>query len=182
MECPYYGSRRVMFHLRREGYAVGRTKARSLMAGVGWRTVHPGPRTTKPRPGHKIYPYLLRHPQARLSSACREGVDGRPDMPDDTASTRAKNQSETILASPSTCLNKPDHLISLEKRLFSSPLIPLHLSPASRHTAKRRKAGQVRYSCLAACPGIRYQRMKATMNNAGTSPTRFALSVSSIMA
>ena len=60
MECPYYGSRRVMFHLRREGYAVGRTKARSLMAAVGWRTVHPGPRTTKPQPGHKIYPYLLR--------------------------------------------------------------------------------------------------------------------------
>ena len=59
MECPYYGSRRVMFHLRREGYAVGRTKARSLMAAVGWRTVHPGPRTTKPQPGHKIYPYLL---------------------------------------------------------------------------------------------------------------------------
>ena len=60
MGCPYYGSRRVMFHLRREGYAVGRTKARSLMAAVGWRTVHPGPRTTKPQPGHKIYPYLLR--------------------------------------------------------------------------------------------------------------------------
>ena len=35
MECPYYGSRRVMFHLRREGYAVGRAKARSLMAAVG---------------------------------------------------------------------------------------------------------------------------------------------------
>ena len=60
MECPYYGSRRVMFHLRREGYAVGRAKARSLMSAVGWRTVHPGPRTTKAQPGHKIYPYLLR--------------------------------------------------------------------------------------------------------------------------
>ena len=31
MDCPYYGSRWVMFHLRREGYAVGRAKARSLM-------------------------------------------------------------------------------------------------------------------------------------------------------
>ena len=60
MECPYYGSRRVMFHLRREGYAVGRAKARSLMTAVGWRTVHPGPRTTKAQPGHKLYPYLLR--------------------------------------------------------------------------------------------------------------------------
>ena len=59
MRCPYYGSRRVMFHLRREGCAVGRDKARSLMAAVGWRTIHPGPRTTKPQPGHRIYPYLL---------------------------------------------------------------------------------------------------------------------------
>ena len=29
------------------------------MAAVGWRTIHPGPRTTKPQPGHKKYPYLL---------------------------------------------------------------------------------------------------------------------------
>ena len=60
MEFPYYGTRRVMLHLRREGHALGRDKARSLMAAVGWRTIHPGPRTTKPQPGHRIYPYLLR--------------------------------------------------------------------------------------------------------------------------
>ena len=60
MEFPYYGTRRVMLHLRREGHAVGRDKARSLMAAVGWRTIHPGPRTTKPQPGHRVYPYLLR--------------------------------------------------------------------------------------------------------------------------
>ena len=59
MEFPYYGTRRVMLHLRRDGHAVGRDKARSLMAAVGWRTIHPGPRTTKPQPGHRIYPYLL---------------------------------------------------------------------------------------------------------------------------
>ena len=56
MGCPYYGSRRVMFHLRREGYAVGRTKARSLMAAVGWRTVHPGPRTTNRSRGTRFTP------------------------------------------------------------------------------------------------------------------------------
>ena len=59
MEFPCYGTRRVMLHLRREGHAVGRDKARSLMAAVGWRTIHPGPRTTKPQPGHRIHPYLL---------------------------------------------------------------------------------------------------------------------------
>ena len=60
MEFPCYGTRRVMLHLRRQGHAVGRDRARSLMAAVGWRTIHPGPRTTKPQPGHRIYPYLLR--------------------------------------------------------------------------------------------------------------------------
>ena len=30
------------------------------MSAVGWRTIHPGPRTTTPQPGHRIYPYLLR--------------------------------------------------------------------------------------------------------------------------
>ena len=59
MECPYYGTRRVSLHLKREGHDVGRDLARSLMAAVNWRTVHPGPRTSKPQPGHRIYPYLL---------------------------------------------------------------------------------------------------------------------------
>ena len=59
MEFPCYGTRRVMLQLRREGHRVGRDKARSLMAAVGWRTIHPGPRTTTPQPGHRIYPYLL---------------------------------------------------------------------------------------------------------------------------
>ena len=59
MEFPYYGTRRVSLHLRREGHDVGRDLARSLMAAVNWRTVHPGPRTSAPQPGHKIHPYLI---------------------------------------------------------------------------------------------------------------------------
>ena len=59
MEFPYYGTRRVSLHLKREGHEVGRALARSLMAAVNWRTVYPGPRTSKPQPGHRIYPYLL---------------------------------------------------------------------------------------------------------------------------
>ena len=76
MEFPYYGTRRVMLHLRREGHAVGRDKARSLMSAVGWRTIHPGPRTTKPQPGHRIYPYLLRD-----MDAIRPQVWARTDHP-----------------------------------------------------------------------------------------------------
>ena len=59
MKFPYYGTRRVSLHLQREGHAVGRDLARSLMAAVNWRTVHPGPRTSTPQPGHRIYPYLI---------------------------------------------------------------------------------------------------------------------------
>ena len=55
MEFPYYGMRRVSLHLQR----VGRDLARSLMAAVNLRTVYPGTRTSKPQPGHRIYPYLL---------------------------------------------------------------------------------------------------------------------------
>ena len=59
MAFPYYGTRRVSLHLQREGHAVCRDLARSLMAVVNWRTVHPGPRTSKPQPGHRTYPYLI---------------------------------------------------------------------------------------------------------------------------
>ena len=55
MEFPYYGTRRVSPHLRREGHDL----ARSLMAAVNWRTVHPRPRTSVPQPGHRIHPYLI---------------------------------------------------------------------------------------------------------------------------
>ena len=59
MDFPYYGTRRVSWHLRRLGHDVGRDRARSLMAAVNRRTVHPGPRTSKPGAGHEVHPYLL---------------------------------------------------------------------------------------------------------------------------
>jgi len=59
MQFPYYGTRRVSLHLRREAHDVGRDLVRSLMAAANWRTVHPGPRTSRPQPDHKMDPYLL---------------------------------------------------------------------------------------------------------------------------
>ena len=59
MAFPYYGTRRVSLHLRREGHDVGRDMARTLMAEVRWRTVYPRRRTSRPQPDHKLYPYLL---------------------------------------------------------------------------------------------------------------------------
>ncbi|OGG96367.1 MAG: hypothetical protein A2527_02055 [Candidatus Lambdaproteobacteria bacterium RIFOXYD2_FULL_50_16] len=60
LKTPFYGSRSMMDHLRRLGHDIGRDKVRSLMRRMGLEAVYPRPRTSKPQPGHKIYPYLLR--------------------------------------------------------------------------------------------------------------------------
>src|SRR5690242_7855936 len=60
LETPWYGSRQMARHLRREGYAVGRKRVRRLMARMGLEPIYQRPRTTIPHPGHRIYPYLLR--------------------------------------------------------------------------------------------------------------------------
>jgi putative transposase len=57
---PFLGSRRMAVLLRAEGHAVNRKRARRLMRRMGIAALGPKPRTTKPAPGHKIFPYLLR--------------------------------------------------------------------------------------------------------------------------
>ncbi len=54
---PFLGSRRMTAMLRAEGVNVNRKRVQRLM---GIAALGPKPRTTKPAPGHKIYPYLLR--------------------------------------------------------------------------------------------------------------------------
>jgi putative transposase len=46
--------------LRPEGVLVGRKRVQRLMRLMGIAALGPKPRTSKPAPGHKIYPYLLR--------------------------------------------------------------------------------------------------------------------------
>jgi putative transposase len=57
---PFYGSRRMMFELNKEGRAVNRKRVQRLMRVMGIEALVPRPGTSKPAPGHKIYPYLLR--------------------------------------------------------------------------------------------------------------------------
>jgi len=57
---PFYGSRQIRNHLRRQGYKVNRKRIQRLMNLMGLASVAPKKKTTVPGREHKIYPYLLR--------------------------------------------------------------------------------------------------------------------------
>jgi len=58
---PFLGSRRMTAMLKAEGLEVNRKRVQRLMRKMGIAALGPKPNTTKPAPGHKIYPYLLRN-------------------------------------------------------------------------------------------------------------------------
>ena len=60
LEYPFAGSRMLRGLLAAEGCKIGRRHVRTLMRRMGIEALYRRPRTTKPEPGHKIYPYLLR--------------------------------------------------------------------------------------------------------------------------
>ncbi len=58
---PFKGSRRLrddLWDVHR--LPVNRKRVQRLMRHMGIRALHPGAKTTRPNPQHKIYPYLLR--------------------------------------------------------------------------------------------------------------------------
>ena len=57
---PFYGSRRMVVFLSRAGHVVNRKRVQRLMRSMGLAGMALGPNTSKPRSGHKVYPYLLR--------------------------------------------------------------------------------------------------------------------------
>jgi len=60
LEFPFAGSRMLRGLLAFEGCKIGRRHVKTLMRRMGIEALYRHPRTTKPEPGHKIYPYLLR--------------------------------------------------------------------------------------------------------------------------
>jgi putative transposase len=60
LEYPFAGSRMMRDLLVREGRDVGRLHVATLMKRMGIAAIYRRPNTSKPAPGHKIYPYLLR--------------------------------------------------------------------------------------------------------------------------
>ena len=61
LETPWYGSRQMARHLRRQGHNVNRKRVRRLMAKMGLQAVYQRPKTTIPHPEHRVWPYLLRN-------------------------------------------------------------------------------------------------------------------------
>ncbi|UPT87164.1 IS3 family transposase [Bradyrhizobium barranii subsp. apii] len=67
---PFLGSRRMTAMLKAEGLQVNRKRVQRLMRKMGIAALGPKPNTTKPAPGHKIYPYLLRNMRSTGRTRC----------------------------------------------------------------------------------------------------------------
>lgn len=57
---PFYGVRRMTEWLRRRNEHVNPKHVRRLLRKMGLEAIYPRPNLSRPFPGHKIYPYLLR--------------------------------------------------------------------------------------------------------------------------
>src|SRR5260370_4090395 len=62
LETPWYGSRQMARHLRRNGWCLGGHRVRRLMTKMGLAPISQRPKNPEPPPPHKGYPYLLPHP------------------------------------------------------------------------------------------------------------------------
>lgn len=60
LDYPFAGSRMLQGLLKAEGLAAGRLHIATLMKKMGIEAIYRRPNTSKPAPGHKVYPYLLR--------------------------------------------------------------------------------------------------------------------------
>lgn len=61
LKNPTWGSRSMRNHLRRLGYKINRKRVQRLMRQMGLEAIYPRPKTSRPHPEHKVYPYLLRN-------------------------------------------------------------------------------------------------------------------------
>jgi putative transposase len=58
---PFFGVPKMTDALRKQGYAVNPKRVRRLLRQMGLEAIYPKPRLSEPAPGHRIYPYRLRH-------------------------------------------------------------------------------------------------------------------------
>ncbi len=60
LEFPFASSRMLRGLLAIEGSKIGRRHVSTLMRRMGIEAIYRRPNTSKPAPGHRLYPYLLR--------------------------------------------------------------------------------------------------------------------------
>jgi len=60
LKTPTWGSRSMRTWLRRLGHKINRKRVQRLMRLMGIEAIYPRPRTSRPHPEHKVYPYLLK--------------------------------------------------------------------------------------------------------------------------
>ena len=60
LATPFYGTRRMVAVLRREGWSVNRKRVRRLMRVMGLEAIYQKPNTSRAHPANRVYPYLLR--------------------------------------------------------------------------------------------------------------------------
>jgi putative transposase len=61
LEYPFAGSRMLKGLLKAEGHQAGRLHVSTLMKKMAIEALYRRPNTSKPAPGHTVYPYLLRN-------------------------------------------------------------------------------------------------------------------------
>ena len=61
LDYPFAGSRMLQGLLNADGHSVGRRHVATLKRKMGIEALYRRPNTSKPAPGHKVYPYLLRN-------------------------------------------------------------------------------------------------------------------------
>lgn len=59
-KAPFYGSRRMVHELKRQGYEINRKRVIRLMQKMYLRAIYPKINLSKKNQSHKIYPYLLK--------------------------------------------------------------------------------------------------------------------------
>ena len=65
LETPFYGSRRMKAWLERRGIRVSRKRVQRVMRIIELRAIYRKPSASRPAPGTKVYPYLLRNARVR---------------------------------------------------------------------------------------------------------------------
>src|SRR5690606_19211005 len=59
LDYPFAGSRMLRDLLRQEGIEIGRGHVATLMKKMAIEAIYRRPSTSKPAPGHKVYPFLM---------------------------------------------------------------------------------------------------------------------------